>query len=47
MIFTVTGATGQLGRLVVPQLKQRVPASATVALVRSPARAGDLGVRVR
>ena len=43
----VTGATGQLGRLVVNGLKRRVPASEIVALVRAPARAGDLGVAVR
>lgn len=43
----ITGATGQLGRLVVNGLKTRVPASDIVALVRTPAKAGDLGVPVR
>ena len=36
MIIAVTGATGQLGRLVVEKLKMRVPAADIVALVRSP-----------
>ena len=43
----VTGATGQLGRLVVSGLKARVPASEIVALVRTPAKAENLGVAVR
>ncbi len=43
----VTGATGQLGRLVVSGLKTRVPASDIVALVRTPDKAGDIGVTVR
>lgn len=47
----ITGATGQLGRLVVQQLLSRgVPASQIVALVRDPAKAADLasrGVTVR
>ena len=43
----ITGATGQLGRLVVNGLKGRVPASNIVALVRTPGKAGDLGVAVR
>ncbi len=47
MTIAVTGATGQLGRLVVEKLKQKVPASDIVALVRSPAKAGDLGVAAR
>jgi NAD(P)H dehydrogenase (quinone) len=47
MTIAVTGATGQLGRLVVDRLKSRVPASVLVALVRSPARATDLGVEAR
>lgn len=46
-IIAVTGATGQLGRLVVEQLKTRVPAESLVALVRDPAKAADLGVEVR
>jgi NAD(P)H dehydrogenase (quinone) len=47
MIIAVTGATGQLGRLVVEKLKTKVPAAAIVALVRSPAKAADLGVAAR
>jgi len=48
----VTGATGQLGRLVVDALLQRVPASWIVAGVRDPASAAakalaSLGVELR
>jgi len=47
MTIGITGATGQLGRLVVSQLKGKVPAGDIVALVRSPAKAGDLGISTR
>lgn len=47
MSIAVTGATGQLGRLVVEKLKQKVPAARIVALVRSPEKAADLGVTAR
>lgn len=47
MTIAITGATGQLGRLVVEKLKAKVPASGIVALVRAPARAADLGVTAR
>ena len=47
MRFGITGATGQLGRLVVAQLKTRVPGTDIVALVRSVPKAGDLGVTAR
>ena len=47
MIIAVTAATGQLGRLVVEKLKTKVPAADIVALVRSPAKAADLGVAAR
>ncbi len=47
MSIAVTGATGHLGRLVVARLAERVPASEIVALVRTPARAADLGVAAR
>ncbi|MGC4044395.1 MAG: SDR family oxidoreductase [Armatimonas sp.] len=47
MSIAVTGATGQLGRLVVEALKARVPASEIVAMVRTPEKAVDLGVAVR
>lgn len=49
-MMVVTGATGQLGRLVVENLLQTVPASQIVAAVRNPAKAADLaarGVQVR
>ncbi len=38
-MLVVTGATGQLGRLVVRHLLQRVPADQIAVLVRDPARA--------
>ena len=47
MTIAITGATGQLGRLVVAKLKGKVPAGDIVALARSPAKAADLGVTVR
>lgn len=43
----ITGATGQLGRLVVTELKKRTAAENIVALVRTPAKANDLAVEVR
>jgi NAD(P)H dehydrogenase (quinone) len=49
-MIAITGATGQLGRLVVQQLLKSVPASQIVAAVRSPEKAADLaalGVQVR
>jgi NAD(P)H dehydrogenase (quinone) len=47
MTIAITGATGQLGRLVVESLKTRVPASEILALVRDPTKAADLGVPAR
>lgn len=47
MTFAITGSTGQLGRLVVQQLKARVPPSDIVGLVRNPSKASDLGVTAR
>lgn len=47
MTIAVTGATGQLGRLVIAALKSKVPASDILALARSPAKAADLGVSAR
>ncbi len=49
-MIVVTGATGQLGRLVVEDLLTRVPAGQIVAAVRTPEKASDLaerGVKVR
>lgn len=47
MKIAVTGATGQLGRLVVENLKSKVATESIVALVRNPAKAADLGVEAR
>ncbi|MFN3671645.1 MAG: SDR family oxidoreductase [Bosea sp. (in: a-proteobacteria)] len=41
-LYAVTGASGQLGRLVVAALAQRLGAAAVVAIVRDPARANGL-----
>jgi NAD(P)H dehydrogenase (quinone) len=46
-MIVVTGATGQLGRLVIEGLRSKVPADQIVAAVRTPEKAGDLGVPVR
>ncbi|TLS77972.1 SDR family oxidoreductase [Mariprofundus erugo] len=49
-MIAITGATGQLGRLVIKQLLNSVPAGELIAAVRSPQRAADLaalGVTVR
>ena len=47
MTNAITGATGQLGRLVIGKLKDKVAASDVVALARKPEKAADLGVTVR
>jgi NAD(P)H dehydrogenase (quinone) len=49
-MIVITGATGQLGRLVIQELLKTAPASDIVAAVRSPEKAADLaalGVQVR
>ncbi|MBA3023799.1 MAG: SDR family oxidoreductase [Gammaproteobacteria bacterium] len=49
-MIVVTGATGQLGRLVIASLLKKVPASNIVAAVRNVEKAKDLaalGVKVR
>ena len=49
-MIIVTGATGQLGRLIVKKLVERVHADQIGVSVRDPAKAGDLhalGIRVR
>ncbi len=45
--IAITGATGQLGRIVVRQLRDRVGAEHLVGLARSPDKARDLSVPVR
>ena len=49
-MIAITGATGQLGRLVIDQLLQNTPAKQIVAVVRNPAKAADQvarGIAVR
>lgn len=49
-MIAVTGATGQLGRLVINALLKKVPASEIIATVRSPEKASDLaalGIEIR
>lgn len=43
--IVVTGATGQLGRLVVAELRQRAPQAHVIGLVRDPAKGGELAGR--
>ncbi|WP_320179024.1 hypothetical protein [Roseovarius pacificus] len=45
MTIAVTGATGQLGRLVIKRLKEKAGDEAIIALARTPARAQDLVCR--
>lgn len=44
-MIALTAATGQLGRLVITQLLEKIPASGIVAIVRNPAKAADLAAR--
>lgn len=44
-MYAVTGATGQLGRLVIDALIETVPTDRIVAAVRNPAKAADLADR--
>jgi len=49
-MIVVTGATGQLGRLVIKALLEKLPAAEIVAAVRNPEKARDLaetGIQVR
>ena len=49
-MIAITGATGQLGRLVIDALLREQPDLHIVAAVRSPEKAGDLkarGIEVR
>ncbi|MFJ8634639.1 SDR family oxidoreductase [Streptomyces sp. NPDC093568] len=45
MSIVVTGATGHLGRHVVEQLLEKVPADQVTAVVRTPEKAADLAER--
>lgn len=47
MTIAITGATGQLGRLVINKLKEKTWSAEIAALVRAPENAVDLGVGVR
>lgn len=47
MRIGITGATGQLGRIVVEKLKEEIAAESIVALVRAPQKADGLGVEAR
>lgn len=47
MTIAITGATGQLGQIVVEKLKVQIGAEPIVALARSPKKATGLGVEVR
>jgi len=44
-MIVVTGASGQLGRLVIEALLQKLPAAEVVAAVRTPEKVGDLAIR--
>ena len=49
-MIVITGATGQLGRLVIQFLLQKIPASEIIAVVRNPDKAkdlADLGLQIR
>lgn len=47
MKIAITGATGQLGQIVVDKLKEKVPADHIIALARSSQKAAQLGVPSR
>jgi NAD(P)H dehydrogenase (quinone) len=47
MKIGITAATGQLGKLVVESLKQKVASENIVVLVRTPEKASDLGVEAK
>ncbi|ADQ83750.1 SDR family oxidoreductase [Methylovorus sp. MP688] len=44
-MIVITGASGQLGRLVIEALLSSVPANQIIAAVRSPAKVADLAAR--
>lgn len=47
MKIGITGATGQLGQLVVQKLKEKNPEAQLVALVRNPDKAKPLGIEAK
>ena len=47
MKFGITGATGQLGRIVLEKLKEKTSSDNIAALVRSPEKAAELHVEAR
>ena len=47
MKIAVTGSTGQLGRLVIENLKTKIGVDSIFALARSPEKALDIGVAIR
>lgn len=47
MKIGITGATGQLGRIVVEKLKEKIPVCNIVALVRNTQKAVEFGIEVR
>ncbi len=47
MTIAITGASGQLGRLVIEKLKNLTAPSGLVGLARTPAKAADLGITIR
>lgn len=44
MTIAVTGATGQLGQIVISKLRSKVPSDQILALVRDPSKASSLGI---
>lgn len=47
MKIGITGANGQLGRLLVKKLKKRTDSNDLIALVRTPSKVTDLGIDTR
>jgi NAD(P)H dehydrogenase (quinone) len=47
MKIGITGATGNLGRIVVEKLKERTSSGNIIALVRTPQKAEDLNIEIR
>jgi NAD(P)H dehydrogenase (quinone) len=45
MKYAVTGASGQLGRLVLDEMLQKVPAGDVVAIVRDPSKLADFAAK--